>query len=144
MPNKLPRRSVHSTCGKPRRSSKSVKPSANGSKPGPPNGNRGHAMGLLKTLCRRHLDISKKCHTSTPSRGRSSSGFDAKQFRVSLKAKAPWNPTTGPEDVAYIRAMGHIPGHPLEDGQFIEVRKGLPSALVIDKIRAERRPPHGG
>ena len=40
-------------------------------------------------------------------------------------------------EVAYIRAMGHLPGHPLEDGQFVDVRRGMPYALVIDKSRGE-------
>ena len=43
-----------------------------------------------------------------------------------------------PDEVSCIRAVGHLPGHPLEDGQLVDVWKGMPYALVIDKSRGER------
>ena len=47
-------------------------------------------------------------------------------------------------EVSYIRATGHLPGHPIEEGEFVDIREGLPFALVIDKARRERLPPYGG
>ena len=43
-----------------------------------------------------------------------------------------------PEEVKDIRAMGHLPGPPLEEGKFVDIRKGVPYAFIVDKSRGER------
>ena len=33
---------------------------------------------------------------------------------------------------------GGLPGHPLEGGEFVDIKRGLPFAFIVDKSRGER------